>query len=383
MRIRSLRLHLRLRLRPVLRWATALMMSVASACGLLFAAAPAASAIDASLTLNYSCPFPLLGYQPVQVAIAAQIPDTLVAGHAAAIAFTADVTVPASSTGGLAFMNTSSISGSARASATLADSASTLPLSLPLQIPATPVPASGSFVVHAAGQSPTITLPSGAVTIDVGSFITALTPVQSVNGTTLPTAVGTFQSRCTIDPGKSTTLATFQVAPPPIGGNYAVGGEAHFGAANADAKLGPGTLTGSFDGTGGSYSADLSLPPTDVSYTLLGFLPGTATFRWTEAGKTTGKVSGGVLALDSPVTVGITDAALLGLPLVQSSSSCQSTSPADRALTSGVGFQPASPTAMTGTFSLPAFSGCGMADGLLASWFSGGVDTISEELSPR
>lgn len=375
-----------MRIRPLrcaLRWAVTLTLSATSAGGLLLAAAPAASAIDASLTLNYTCPFPLLGYQPVQVAIAAQIPDALLAGHAAAIAFTADVTVPASSTSGLAFMNTSSISGSARASATLADGALILPLSLPLQIPATAVPASGSFVVHAAGQSPTITLPSGAVTIDVGSFVTALTPVQTLNGATLPTAVGTFQSRCTIDPGQSTTLATFQVAPPAIGGNYGVGGAAHFGAAGADTKLGPGTLTGSFDGTASTYSGDLSLPPSSVSYTLLGFLPGTATFRWTEAGKTTGAVSGGVLALDSPVTVGITDAALLGLPLVQSSSSCQTVSPADLAFSSGTGFQPGSPVALTGTFSLPAVGGCGMADSLLASWFSGGVDTVSAELTPH
>lgn len=360
------------------------MMSAASAGGLLFAATPAASAIDASLTLNYTCPFPLLGYQPVQVVIAAQIPDSLLAGRAGAIAFTADVTVPASSTSGLAFMNTSAISGSARASATLADGSLNLPLSLPLQIPATVVPASGSFVVHAAGQSPTITLPSGTVTIDVGSFVTALTPVQTTqNGTMLPTAVGTFQSRCTIDAGQSTTLATFQVAAPPIVGNYAVSGQAHFGAAGVETKLGPGTVTGSFNGTASSYSGDLSLPPTAVAFTVLGFLPGTATFRWTEAGKTTGTVSGGVLALDSPVTVGISDATLLGLPLVQSSSTCQITSPADLTLTSGAGFQPASPVALTGTFSLPAFSGCGMADGLLASWFSGGVDTISETLTPH
>lgn len=369
--------------RLLLRWATAVTMCTSASGGLLFAAAPAASAINVSLTLNYTCPFPLLGYQPVQVTVAAQIPDALIAGHAAAIPFTADVTVPASSTKGLAFMNTSTISGSARASATLKDGSLTLPLGLNLQIPSTPVPGSGSFVVHASGQSPAFTLPPGAVTIDVGSFVTALTPVQTQNGTTLPTAVGTFQSRCTVDPGQNTTLATFQVAPPSVAGNYAVTGSAHFGAAGAEARLGPGTLTGSFDGAVAGYSGDLELPPVDVSYTLLGFLPGTATFRFSASGKTTGAVTNGVLALDSPVVVGITDAALLGLPLVQSSSSCQTTTPVDLSLSSGTGFRPAAPVALTGTFSLPAFGGCGMADGLLASWFSGGVDTVSEELNPR
>ena len=375
MRIRSLR--------RLLRWSTTLTLSATTAGEMLFAAAPAASAIDVSLALNYTCPFPLLGDQPVQVTVAAQIPDALVTGHAASIPFSADVTVPASSTKGLAFMNTSAISGTARASATLSDGSLTLPLSLPLQIPATPVPGSGSFVVHASGRSPAITLPSGAAKIDVGSFISALTPVQTLNGTTLPTAVGTFHSRCTADPGQNTTLATFNVAPPPIAGDYAVVGSAHFGAAGVEAKVGPGTLSGSFDGALTTFTGDLSLPPTTVSYTLLGFLPGTATFRMNEADKTTGTVADGVLALDSPITVGITDAALLGMPLVQSSATCQTTTPVDLALTSGTGFQPASPVTMTGTFSLPAFRGCGMADGLLGSWFSGGTDTISEELNPR
>jgi len=357
-------------------------MSATTACGLVFAAAPAASAIDVSLTLNYTCPFPLLGNQPVRVTIAAQIPDALVAGHAAAIPFTADVTVPATSIKGLAFMNTSSVSGSARASSTLTDGSLTLPLSLPLKIPATLVPGSGSFVVRASGQSPAIALPSGTVTIDVGSFIAALTRVQTLSGATLPTAVGTFQSRCTADPGQNTTLATFQVAPLPIVGDYRVAGRMHLGAAGVEAKLGPGTLTGSFDGVLSSCSGDLSIPPTDVSYTLLGFLPGTATFRMTEAGKTTGTVAGGVLTMESPVTVGVTDAALLGLPLVQSSTTCQTIAPADLTLTSVAGFRLANPATMTGTFSLSAFGSCGLADGLLGAWFSGGVDIVSEELSP-
>ena len=375
---------MRIRLpRPLVRWAVALLVPSTAAGALLFAAAPAASAIDTSLTLEYTCPFPLLGYQPMRVAITTRIPDALVAGHAAAIPFSADVTVPAGATKGLAFMNTDSLSGSARASATLTDGSLRLPLSLDLQIPATPVPGSGSFEVHASGQSPTITLPSGAVRIDVGSFVAALTPTQTQNGRTLPTAVGTFQSRCTVDPGQNTTLASFQIAPPSVSGNYTVAGSTHFGAAGVDARLGPGMLSGVFDSAAASYTGDLSLPPTTVSYTLLGFLQGTATLRFAETGKTTGSVAGGALTLDSPVTVGVTDAALLGLPLVRSSTTCQTAAPADLSLTSGTGFQPVKPATLTGTFSLPAFSGCGMFDGLLGSWFSGGVDNVTWELNPR
>lgn len=113
---------------------------------------------------------------------------------------------------------------------------------------------------------------------------------------------------------------------------------------------------------------------------IVGFAPGTEgpAFR-----RATSKMIQIGWALNSPVAVGITDAALLVLPLVQSSTACHTAIPADLCLTSGAGFQPAGPVAMAGTFSLPAFSGCGMADGLLGSWFSGGVDTVSEELNPR
>jgi hypothetical protein len=185
---------------------------VVGTCGLLFSAAGPASAADATLTLNYSCPFPLIGTQTLSVTIDATLPDNVVAGQATApFTFTAAVTVPDTATQGLSLVGATSVSGTATASSTLTNgSASLPPLSVPLTVAATPVPTSGSFTVNSTGSAPSITLPdAGTATITVGDFATTLTPVTATGA---PTGLGTFTSACTQLPGQANVLATFPVA---------------------------------------------------------------------------------------------------------------------------------------------------------------------------
>lgn len=178
------------------------------------AMAGSASARDATLTLNYTCPFPLIGNQNLVVTINATLPDNVVQNQPTPpITFTAAVTVPPTATQGLNLVGATSVSGIATASTTLADGSLTLPLSLPLTVPPTPVPASGPFTVDSTGTAPAVSFPNaGTASITVGDFSTTLTPV---NAQGQPTGLGTFTSNCTQVAGQNNILATFPVTSPP------------------------------------------------------------------------------------------------------------------------------------------------------------------------
>jgi hypothetical protein len=175
----------------------------------LFTGAGSASA--ATLTLNYSCTFPLIGAQTIGVVITGTAPTSAVVGHpTAAFPLSTTVGVPATATEGLNLVGSKTISGTASASSTLNNSpAAPLGITGPLTIPTTTVPASGTFNVVATGTAPSETLTqAGTASITVGNFTTTLTPRNSSGGTT---ALGTFTVTCTQVAGQNNTLASFPV----------------------------------------------------------------------------------------------------------------------------------------------------------------------------
>jgi hypothetical protein len=168
------------------------------------------AAAAASLTLQYTCSFPLIGTQNVTAVINANVPTTAVVNHPTApFALSATVSVPAAATSGLNLVGSKTVAGTASASSTLTNGATTTNVTVPLTIPSTAVPASGTFNVVASGTAPSETLThTGTATIKVGNFSTTLTPRNASGGTT---ALGTFTSACTLVAGQNTTLATFPV----------------------------------------------------------------------------------------------------------------------------------------------------------------------------
>jgi hypothetical protein len=397
----------------------------------VLAGAGSASAADASLTLNYSCPFPLIGVQTLTVTIDATLPDSVVAGEPTPpINFTADVTVPANATEGLSLVGATSVSGTATASSTLTDGSLSLPLSVPLTVPATPVPTSGAFTVHSTGSAPPVTLTDvGTAQITVGDFSTTLTPVTATGA---PTGLGTFTSDCTQIAGQNNVLATFPVtapappttttttttappttttttapptttttttappttttttttAPPtttttanPPPGNlsidYSVNGSTHLKGLNTTVTLGPGTLPISLDLASGDFTGDLTLPPTTARFTLLGFIPGTAKIQLVPASQVTGTFQNGTVNATARDTIRITDLSLLGLPVIRSSTTCQTNSPASIPLKSGADFNVQTGGTLTGTYTIPSLKGCGLLTPLLSAFATGSGNTIS------
>lgn len=178
----------------------------------LTAGAGVGQAATASLTLVYSCPFPLIGTQDMSVRVdVANLPDSAVVGQPIpATNVTATATVPANATLGLALVGAKTVEGTAKAQTTVNNAGTAVPVTPNLTVAKTAVPASGSFNTVATGSTPPLTLTrAGVTTISVGNFSTTLTP-RKADGST--TGLGTFTVNCTLKPGQATKLYEFTVS---------------------------------------------------------------------------------------------------------------------------------------------------------------------------
>ncbi|WP_424186102.1 DUF6801 domain-containing protein [Actinokineospora sp. G85] len=167
-----------------------------------------------SLTLNYSCPFPLIGEKQIKAVINTDLPLEIGVGEpTGAFQIEAITTVPADATQGLSLVGSATIEGTALASATVTTPDLTLPVNVPITVPKTNVPASGAFDIAAFGETPSLSFQTpGQATITIGELKLNLHPKRA-DGT--DTGLGVFDSQCKLVPGQNTTLATFQINPGP------------------------------------------------------------------------------------------------------------------------------------------------------------------------
>lgn len=372
--------------------------------GVLAGAGTGVAAPPAELTLVYSCPFPLIGVKDMSVKITVTgLPDKPVAGQPTPeVDVTAVATVPADATAGLKLVQAATIEGKASADVKLDNAGLALDLKVPLDFPKTNIPDSGPFDVNAKGKAPSFSLPNpGRTTIDVGNFLTTLTP-KKADGT--PTGLGTFDSACTIkqtEPPQKTRLYEVDVLPP--GGttttttsstttttsstttsptstttsssttkpttttsappndleiSYALNGNSQIKKLNAAVPLGPGKFDAKVNLSSGALTGDLSLPKTKTSFKLFGFIPGESVVVLTPEGKTTGSFQGGVVKSNSKVGITLPDVRVFGIPVVFGDS-CKTTKAADIALTSGPDFNPMVGGTLSGEYEIPPFAGCG------------------------
>lgn len=189
----------------------AAISAAAAITGLALVAGAGTASADANLNLSYTCSFPLIGNQTVDVSIDAAVPASATVNEPTAqFPVTATVAVPANATSGLNLVGATTVSGTATADATVVDGSSNIDAPVDLTIPTTDVPASGSFNVVASGEAPSETLTqTGTASITVGAVSTTLTPL---NAQGQPTSLGTFTSDCTLNSGQDNTLATFTVS---------------------------------------------------------------------------------------------------------------------------------------------------------------------------
>ncbi|HWE89901.1 MAG TPA: DUF6801 domain-containing protein [Pseudonocardiaceae bacterium] len=196
----------------MLRGAAALMVAGAVAGVVMLAEAGPASA--ASLSLNWTCPFPPLADQTLATNISVNLPASIpVNTQTGAINVSVAATVPATATQGLDLVGGASLSGTASAAATLNEpGGQKLNITIPMTIPNTPIPQNGTaFTTNASGAAPSIQFATaGQGSIVVGNSFSMVLHIKNSSGgaTSLPEP---YNTNCTANSGQNMQLSTFTV----------------------------------------------------------------------------------------------------------------------------------------------------------------------------
>ncbi len=192
----------------VLRMATAVALVGSMA---LFGAGAAAAA-PAPLTLRYTCSFPLIGDQSVTASVARGTSDTRVVGQATPRPpVNASATISSAVRQALGLAGATTVEGTADAATVVVAPQGDITDTVPLNVPVTGVPASGSMTFQASGTLPShVFSRPGNAKITVGGLILHLTPRNASGGLTM---LRTFDTSCELDPGQNTVLASFEILP--------------------------------------------------------------------------------------------------------------------------------------------------------------------------
>ncbi len=192
-------------------------LRVAIAAVALSAMSGIAQADPVSLTLQYGCPFPLIGSQPISADISSDMPASIAVGQpTGAFELSALTTVNENSRTGLKLVGSQTIGGTANASSNIALPGINLPLTVPLTIEQTPIPGTpGDFTVLAEGSTPSLTFTEanvGEAVITVGNLVLEMVALLA-DGSQAPAPIGQFTSPCTLTAGQNTVLHSFQITP--------------------------------------------------------------------------------------------------------------------------------------------------------------------------
>ncbi|ARU58052.1 hypothetical protein OLMES_4034 [Oleiphilus messinensis] len=189
--------------------------------GALLAASNMASAVQVTKSLEMICPFPLIGDQNIIATITADYPETIAAGEQLGpIAIDTITTVPDKARQGLAFVDATTITGTAQSINTFHTIDGNVGNDTLLTIEPTDVPSnlSGPFDVPAFGDAPAVTFTaaqaSGEISLTVDDLILNLRNLKA-DGSVAPAPVGEFTSDCTLVEGQDNVLVVMNAG----GGN--------------------------------------------------------------------------------------------------------------------------------------------------------------------
>ncbi|SEF26210.1 hypothetical protein SAMN05421837_103131 [Amycolatopsis pretoriensis] len=341
--------------------------SLLAACVLaLGVATPAAASTPIDKKLSFTCPFPLIGLQKLDVEVKASFDVPAAPGGTFTTADLAvAVTVPDKSTRGLALVGAASIEGTASAGVTLANGPLTLPLALPLTVAKTAVPASGPFTTNASGSVPPVQLPNaGRTTLTIGGFSARLTPKKADGSFT---GLGSFTSDCTLDAGQDPVLLSFDLG---ASRDYGVTGSTTLKALGATAPV-----TGSFTGFTPAFDR------TRAEFKVFGFVPGTADLLFSPDGPQTGELTGDGFVAHAKLALALPQVTLFGLPVADAGCRASASIPVE--LRSGSGFTPATGGPVSGQYAIPPLTGCGTFTAYLSSLVQSDGNTFAVTLAAR
>ncbi|WP_181772925.1 DUF6801 domain-containing protein [Amycolatopsis pittospori] len=360
--------------------ATGVIVLLTATCLLFVAVHGAAAGTPVDKRLSYTCPFPLIGLQKLDVAIKAdfEVP-TAPGGTLTTSGLTITVAVPDKAARGLNLVGAATIEGTAAAGVTLVNGdANPLPVRIPLNVAKTDIPQTGGFSPVATGSVPTVTLAKpGKTTLTVGDFTTRLTPKKADGSFT---GLGSFTSDCTLDPGQDPVLLSFDLGDKPAGHRYTVAGKTTVKALTASAPL-----AGGFDLSPTAATVFTGGPVFDKAHTdfrLFGFVPGSADLEFVADGPQGGDLTGTGFVARPRFTTVLPLVTLVGMP-VSSGPACRTSSPSTAELRTGDGFTMAGGGTLTGTYSLAPLTGCGAFTPYLSTFVQGDGNTFDLVLTPR
>ncbi|MEK2474299.1 DUF6801 domain-containing protein [Streptomyces noursei] len=198
--------------RPRMRIILAVATASAMASGLVGAiGAGTAAAQPLSHTFAYTCSSQLIGAQAFTAEIGSGIPDSVAVGAPSTpLAVNAVATVDASFTRWLAMAGMKTLGGTVDAGAHVAAPQDDFDLTVPFHMATTNVPASGSFKVTATAGATTRTFSHpGKGTITAGDLTLHLVASNATGSLVLK-----GDAPCTLNPGQSNVVASFDVTKP-------------------------------------------------------------------------------------------------------------------------------------------------------------------------
>lgn len=343
-----------------------------------------ASAVPVSITLNYTCSFPLLKPEPLSLKISSDIPANVAVGESTpAFKINAVAAVSAGAAYGLRAVDTASIEGTAPADAAVTfPSGLRLPIQVPTVIPKTSVPATGGFDTAATGETPPLAFPdAGNVVISVGDVLLKLTP-RLADGQL--TGLDSFETECKQVPGQNTTLATIAVGNTEqiVKYGYSLAGTATIKTLTRGSVPLSGSINASLALQAGTFTGDLALNPATANLTALGFLPVVAKLAFVPSGPTTGTLKNGALVANSKIRIKLPQVTLFGLSL-GGGSTCQTKNLSNIPLRSSLFFNPVEGGLLSGTFTISDLTGCGALTGILSPLTAGSSNAIALKLTPK
>lgn len=203
-----------------------LRLSSAIAASALFAASGAAMAAPASLTLQYSCQFPMVGTHTITAVITADMPEVARVGEPIGdITIHADTSVPDDATVGLMMVSATTIEGTATSFTQIALNNRTIPVEVDLNVPSSPV--TMGLTLPATGIQPSLTFEEGdqgPATVEVGDLRLHMIS-RKANGELATPPIGDFTTDCTQVPGQDNVLHRFTVEDAGNGGGDNGGGD--------------------------------------------------------------------------------------------------------------------------------------------------------------
>ena len=191
---------------------------------LTFAAPASAATITITKTLNLHCTFPIIGSQPVTVALSMDVPTTATVGVPITVTnVTAVQTVSGAVAGDMALVGAATVVGANNASGTplttaqvtINDAGTSTNLTLPVTLPSTPVPSNGTaLVINGTLPDSTFTpTAAGTLSLAASGSISSSLHVYNSSGGTIAALGDPVTTPCTFDAGQNLSLGSITVAP--------------------------------------------------------------------------------------------------------------------------------------------------------------------------